>query len=128
MPPAPATATAAAAVLHLEPFLPCLTTFSHYKQFHAQLITSARLYFEPSLRARFLDRLALSAHAAALPHALLLLRSLPSPATNDLNAALRGLAASPHPARSGSRPRIAHTHDRHGLFACPTRSTPLDPR
>ncbi|VAI84410.1 unnamed protein product [Triticum turgidum subsp. durum] len=100
MPPAPATATAAAAALHLEPFLPRLTTLSHHKQFHAQLITSARLYFEPSLRARFLDRLALSAHAAALPHALLLLRSLPSTATNDLNAALRGLAASPHPARS----------------------------
>ncbi|KAF0895752.1 hypothetical protein E2562_014361 [Oryza meyeriana var. granulata] len=39
-------------------------------------------------------------HPAALPQALLLLRSLPFPATNDLNAALRGLAASRHPARS----------------------------
>ncbi|BAS96871.1 Os06g0226066 [Oryza sativa Japonica Group] len=37
---------------------------------------------------------------AALPHALLLLHSLPAPATNDLNAALRGLATTPHPARS----------------------------
>ncbi|CAM0913636.1 unnamed protein product [Alopecurus aequalis] len=99
MPPPPATAAAVAAQ-HLESFLPRLTTLSHYRQFHARLLTSARLHSDPFLRARFLDRLALSAHPAALPHALLLLRSLPSPATNDFNAALRGLAASPHPARS----------------------------
>jgi pentatricopeptide repeat protein len=99
MPPPPAAAAAAAAQ-HLESFLPRLTTLSQYKQFHARLLTSGRLHSDTFLRARFLDRLALSAHPEALPHALLLLRSLPSPATNDFNAALRGLAASPHPARS----------------------------
>jgi pentatricopeptide repeat protein len=101
MPPAPFTAATAAAVAaqQLESVLPRLTTFSHFKQFHARLLTSDHLYCCPTLRARFLDRLALSSHPAALPHALLL-HSLPSPATNDLNAALRGLAASSNPARS----------------------------
>ncbi|GJN00250.1 hypothetical protein PR202_ga17667 [Eleusine coracana subsp. coracana] len=99
MPLAPTTAAAAAAQ-QLESLLPRLTTLFHFKQFHARLLASDKLHSSPTLRARFLDRLALSPHPAALPHALLLLRSLPSPATNDLNAALRGLAASPHPARS----------------------------
>nr|CAB3467533.1 unnamed protein product [Digitaria exilis] len=89
-----------AAAQQLESLLPRLATLSHHKQFHARLLTSGHLLSHPHLRARFLDRLALSPHGAALPYALLLLRSLPSPATNDLNAALRGLAASPHPARS----------------------------
>ncbi|RCV20920.1 hypothetical protein SEVIR_4G096200v4 [Setaria viridis] len=101
MPPAPpSTAAAAAAAQQLESLLPRLTTLSHYKQFHARLLTSGHLCSHPPLRARFLDRLALSPHDTALPYALLLLRSLPAPATNDLNAALRGLAASPQPARS----------------------------
>jgi pentatricopeptide repeat protein len=100
MPPAPFTAATAVAAQQMESVLPRLTTFSHFKQFHARLLTSDHLYCCPTLRARFLDRLALSSHPAALPHALLLLRSLPSPATNDLNAALRGLAASSNPARS----------------------------
>ncbi|KAL6605909.1 hypothetical protein ACP70R_041562 [Stipagrostis hirtigluma subsp. patula] len=100
MPPPPPTAAAAAAQQQLESLLPRLATLSHYKQFHARLLASGHLHSHPGLRARFLDRLALSPNPAALPHALLLLRSLPCPATNDLNAALRGLAASPHPARS----------------------------
>ncbi|CAN6173112.1 unnamed protein product [Urochloa humidicola] len=99
MPPAPSS-TAAAAAQQLESLLPRLTTLSHYKQFHARFLTSGHLLSHPPLRARFLDRVALSPHDAALPYALLLLRSLPAPATNDLNAALRGLAASPQPARS----------------------------
>nr|CAB3470079.1 unnamed protein product [Digitaria exilis] len=100
-PPPPSTAAAAAAAAQkLESLLPRLATLSHHKQFHARLLTSGHLLSHPHLRARFLDRLALSPHGAALPYALLLLRSLPSPATNDLNAALRGLAASPQPARS----------------------------
>ncbi|KAJ1277798.1 hypothetical protein BS78_04G030500 [Paspalum vaginatum] len=99
MPPLPPS-TAAAAVQQLESLLPRLATLSHYKQFHARLLALGSLRSSPSIRARFLDRLALSPHAAALPHALLLLRSLPTPATNDLNAALRGLAASPQPARA----------------------------
>uniref|UniRef100_A0A0E0J8S0 DYW domain-containing protein n=1 Tax=Oryza nivara TaxID=4536 RepID=A0A0E0J8S0_ORYNI len=92
--------SAAAAARHLESLLPRLASLRHYLQFHARLLTSGHLGAHPGLRARFLDRLALSPHPAALPHALLLLRSLPTPAINDLNAALRGLAASPHPARS----------------------------
>ncbi|CAN6198241.1 unnamed protein product [Urochloa humidicola] len=101
MPPAPpSTAAAAAAAQQLESLLPRLATLSQYKQFHARLLTSGHLLSFPPLRARFLDRVALSPHDAALPYALLLLRSLPAPATNDLNAALRGLAASPQPARS----------------------------
>jgi hypothetical protein len=100
MPPAPFTAVTAVAAQQLESVLPRLTMFSHFKQFHARLLTSDRLYCCPTLRARFLDRLALFSHPATLPHALLLLRSLPSPATNNLNAALRGLAASSNPARS----------------------------
>ncbi|CAN6208182.1 unnamed protein product [Urochloa humidicola] len=99
MPPAPPS-TAAAAAQQLESLLRRLATLSHYKQFHARLLTSGHLLSSPTLRAHFLDRVALSPHGAALPYALLLLRSLPAPATNDLNAALRGLAASPHPARS----------------------------
>ncbi|KAF0903580.1 hypothetical protein E2562_027995 [Oryza meyeriana var. granulata] len=99
MPPPPSTAAAAAAA-HLESLLPRLASLPQYKQFHARLLTSGHLDSHPGLRARFLDRLALSPHPAALPQALLLLRSLPFPATNDLNAALRGLAASRHPARS----------------------------
>ncbi|EER89465.1 hypothetical protein BDA96_10G111800 [Sorghum bicolor] len=98
--PSPPPSTAAAAALQLESLLPHLSTLSHYKQFHARLHALGTLHSYPSLRARFLDRLALLPHADALPHALLLLRSLPYPATNDFNAALRGLAASPHPARS----------------------------
>ena len=99
MPPPPPSTAAAAAAQQLESLLPRLATLSHHEQFHARLLTSGLLGSHPPLRARFLDRLALSPHAAALPHALRLLRSLPSPATNDLNAALRGLAASPQPAR-----------------------------
>uniref|UniRef100_A0A0D9WNI7 Pentacotripeptide-repeat region of PRORP domain-containing protein n=1 Tax=Leersia perrieri TaxID=77586 RepID=A0A0D9WNI7_9ORYZ len=102
MPPPPPS-TAAAAAHHLESLLPRLFSLNHYKQFHARLLTSGHLGSHPGggvLRVRFLDRLALSPHPDALPHALLLLRSLPVPDTNDLNAALRGLAASPHPARS----------------------------
>ncbi|XP_025811461.1 pentatricopeptide repeat-containing protein OGR1, mitochondrial-like [Panicum hallii] len=97
-PPLPFTA-AAAAVQQLESLLPRVATLSHHEQFHARLLTSGLLGSHPPLRARFLDRLALSPHAAALSHALRLLRLLPSPTTNDLNAALRGLAASPQPAR-----------------------------
>ncbi|KAL5199720.1 hypothetical protein ABZP36_020923 [Zizania latifolia] len=100
MPPPPSTAAAAAAVQHLESVLPRLTSVPQYKQFHARLLTSGYLGSHHGLRARFLDRIALSPHPAALPHALLLLRSIPFPVTNDLNAALRGLAASPHPTRS----------------------------
>ncbi|CAL5046935.1 unnamed protein product [Urochloa decumbens] len=100
MPPAPPSTAAAAAAQQLESLLRRLATLSHYKEFHARLIASGHLLSHSPLRARFLDRLALSPHEAALPYALLLLRSLPAPATNDLNAALRGLAASPQPARS----------------------------
>jgi len=99
MPPPPPSTAAAAVLQQLESLLPRMATLSHHEQFHARLLTSGLLGSHPPLRARFLDRLALSPHAAALPHALRLLRSLPSPATNDLNAALRGLAASPQPAR-----------------------------
>jgi pentatricopeptide repeat protein len=98
LPALPSTAVEAAQ--KLESLLPRLVTLSHHKQFHARLLTSGHLRSHPPLRARFLDRLALSPHDAALPYALLLFRSLPVPATNDLNAALRGLAASPQPARS----------------------------
>jgi hypothetical protein len=64
------------------------------------LITSDHLHRNPILRARFVDRFTLSSHTAALLHALLLLHSIPSPAANDLNAALRALAASSNTARS----------------------------
>ena len=99
MPPPPPSTAVAAVLQQLESLLPRLATLSHHEQFHARVLTLGLLGSHPPLRARFLDRLALSPHAAALPHALRLLRSLPSPATNDLNAALRGLAASPQPAR-----------------------------
>jgi hypothetical protein len=64
------------------------------------LFMSDHLHRSPILHAHFVDCFTLSSHTAALPHALLLLRSRPSPATNDLNATLRALAASSNPARS----------------------------
>jgi hypothetical protein len=80
----------------------CLPHVSHMRPPGPGLLTSDHLHHSPILRARFMDRFTLSSHTVALPHALLLLRSLPSPATNDLNAALRALAASSNPARSPS--------------------------
>jgi hypothetical protein len=73
---------------------------SHMRPPGPGLLTSDHLHHSPILRTRFMDRFTLSSHTVALLHALLLLRSLPSPATNDLNAALRALAASSNLARS----------------------------
>jgi hypothetical protein len=69
---------------------------SHTRPPGPGILTSGHLHHSPILRARF----TLSSHTVALPHTLLLLRSLSSPATNDLNAALMVLAASSNPARS----------------------------
>ncbi|XP_078172547.1 tetratricopeptide repeat (TPR)-like superfamily protein [Carex rostrata] len=81
---------------HLDPLIQRCATFSHIKQLHAHLLTSALFLSHSSIRRQFLEHCALSPWAS-LDHALSTFLSIPHPNTNDYNSILRGLAASSSP-------------------------------
>ncbi|XP_052190992.1 pentatricopeptide repeat-containing protein At1g34160 [Diospyros lotus] len=70
-------------------------SLSHIKQLQAHLLVTGLFRFYPC-RSKLLNFCATSS-AGSLPYAAAVFRRIPSPATNDWNAILRGLAQSDQP-------------------------------
>ncbi|XAR48620.1 hypothetical protein NMG60_11031499 [Bertholletia excelsa] len=79
----------------MDSLLPKCSSLSHIKQLQAHLITTGLFRFYPS-RSKLLDFCAMST-SGGLAYATDVFLRIPSPATNDWNAIIRGQAQSPQP-------------------------------
>ncbi|WOH07069.1 hypothetical protein DCAR_0626498 [Daucus carota subsp. sativus] len=82
-------------MVHFDSILRKCTSLSHIKRLQSHLIITGEFNFYFS-RSKLLDYCASSA-SGDLSYAIYIFRQLPSPATNEWNAIIRGLAKTPQP-------------------------------